>query len=185
MTLRADASRNRLRVLEAASRLFAERGAANVSMDEIAEAARVGKATIYRGFGDRAGLAVALLDEAERKLQERLIRGRPPLGPGATPSERARAFVRAYVVLLEEHSDLIVESQTASAGARYRGGAHTAWRDHLALLARTGRIDDKLTPDLILGALDGSLYQHLREDRGFSAARIASGVERLVRGAFG
>jgi len=46
-------------------------------------AAGVGKGTLIPRFGDRAGLAVALLDERERELQERILSGRPPLGPGA------------------------------------------------------------------------------------------------------
>ena len=48
---RADAARNRERVLCAARRLFAERGAGCVSMDEVAEAAGVSKGTIFRRFG--------------------------------------------------------------------------------------------------------------------------------------
>ena len=59
---RADARRNRLRVLEAADRLFTEHGVKNVSLDAIAAEAGVGKGTVFRRFGDRAGLAVALLD---------------------------------------------------------------------------------------------------------------------------
>jgi len=182
---RADALRNRERVLKVARRLFAEQGVSSVSMDEIAKAARVGKGTVYRSFGDRAGLAVALLDDAERELQERLIRGRPPLGPGAPPQERVRAFIRAYVALLERHLDLIVESQTASAGARFRIGAYHAWREHLGVLAREAGIDDPLLPDLLLAGLDGTLYQHLRRDRGLSARRIRGAVERLALNVFG
>jgi len=63
-------------VLEAAERLFAEQGVKNVSLDAIAAAAGVGKGTVFRRFGDRAGLAVALLDEREVEL--RLVRERPP-----------------------------------------------------------------------------------------------------------
>src|SRR6266571_458096 len=60
---RADAQRNRLKILDAAERLFAANGIANVSMDAVAKAAGVGKGTLFRRFGDRAGLAVALLGE--------------------------------------------------------------------------------------------------------------------------
>ena len=85
---RVDAARNRERILYAARRLFAERGAGCVSMDEIAEAAGVGKGTLFRRFGSRAALALAVLSEEEQDLQESLIRGTPPLGPGA-PAVRA------------------------------------------------------------------------------------------------
>ncbi|MGW3027080.1 helix-turn-helix domain-containing protein, partial [Streptomyces sp. NPDC001221] len=54
--LRADAARNRARLLEVAVRLAAERGIANVTMDDIALGAGVGKGTVFRRFGDRTGL---------------------------------------------------------------------------------------------------------------------------------
>ena len=55
---RADAARNRGKVLAAAERLFAERGPSRVSMDAVAAEAGVGKGTLFRRFGDRAGLAL-------------------------------------------------------------------------------------------------------------------------------
>lgn len=59
--LRADASRNRQRILEAARDVFAEQGA-DAPLDDIARRAGVGNATLYRRFPDRAALmrAVAL-----------------------------------------------------------------------------------------------------------------------------
>ena len=52
----------------------------------------VGKGTLFRRFGDRAGLARALLDESERRLQDGFLHGPPPLGPGAPPRARLKAF---------------------------------------------------------------------------------------------
>ena len=82
---RADAARNRARVLAAAERLFAERDGRELTMEQIAAAAGVGKATLYRRYPDVASIAQALLDEHERALQDALLRGPPPLGPGARP----------------------------------------------------------------------------------------------------
>jgi AcrR family transcriptional regulator len=65
-TLRRDAAANRKRVLDAARRLFAERGL-DASMDEIARAAGVGPATLYRRFATKEALLDAiLLDALER-----------------------------------------------------------------------------------------------------------------------
>ncbi|MER7134848.1 TetR/AcrR family transcriptional regulator, partial [Streptosporangium saharense] len=77
---RADAARNRARILEAAGRLFAAKGAPNVTMEDIAKAAGVGRGTLYRRYPDRAAIATAMLDEHEKALQRELIGGEPPLG---------------------------------------------------------------------------------------------------------
>jgi AcrR family transcriptional regulator len=60
--LRADASRNRERILEAARALFAERGL-EVTMDEIARRAGVGVGTAYRRFRHRDEIVVALFEQ--------------------------------------------------------------------------------------------------------------------------
>src|SRR5262245_47222458 len=70
---RADAARNRARVLAAAAELFGRLGVDSVSMDAVAAEAGVGKGTLFRRFGDKAGLAAALLDERERELQDAII----------------------------------------------------------------------------------------------------------------
>jgi len=57
--LRGDAERNRARVMEAASGVFAEEGL-SASMDDIARRAGLGKATIFRRFGDKNHLLAAL-----------------------------------------------------------------------------------------------------------------------------
>ncbi|MBO0818732.1 MAG: TetR/AcrR family transcriptional regulator, partial [Actinobacteria bacterium] len=151
---RSDAARNRRRVLDAAKRLFAERGIAAVTLDDVVAAAGVGKGTLFRRFGDKAGLAVALLDEQERELQAAILAGPPPLGPGAGPSARLAAFVRRYVSYVGENLDLVAMSQTASPGARLRTGSHQFWRQHCAFLLTSARVPDPgLRADLLLAAL--------------------------------
>ncbi|WP_189244688.1 TetR/AcrR family transcriptional regulator [Streptosporangium pseudovulgare] len=136
---RADAARNRAKVLAAAAKLFRDRGVDGVSMDAIAAEAGVGKGTLFRRFGDKSGLAVALLDERERELQAAILSGPAPLGPGAPAAERLAAFVDAYLEHLLGHLDLVRVSETASPGARYRIGAYRFWCHHAAILLAEAR----------------------------------------------
>lgn len=63
--------------MAAAAALFRERGVAGVSMDEVATAPG-GQGALFRRFGDKAGLASALLDAQERALQEAILFGPAP-----------------------------------------------------------------------------------------------------------
>ena len=65
--LRADAQRNRQRLLEAAHDLFAERGL-SVTLDDIARRAGVGVGTAYRRFGSRDELITALFEERMHEI---------------------------------------------------------------------------------------------------------------------
>jgi AcrR family transcriptional regulator len=71
--VRADAVRNRDRLLQAARELFAERGL-HVSMDDIAGHAGVGVGTAYRRFASRDDLIDALVDERVAEVEENIDR---------------------------------------------------------------------------------------------------------------
>src|ERR1700681_911104 len=69
---RSDAARHRQQVLEAAARLFAERGVQAVTMEEIAQAAGVGKGTLYRRYAGKGQLVLALMGACVGQLQDDL-----------------------------------------------------------------------------------------------------------------
>lgn len=159
---RADAVRNRALVLAAAERLFAERGATHVSMEDVAAAAGVGKGTLYRRYPDRSALAAAVLDEHERRLQEQLLAGPPPLGPGAAPAQRLAAFYSAMVDLLDAHLDLTLAAETGP--ARFSTGAYGFWTAHVRVLLREADRPDPadLLAEVLLAPLAAELYRRLR-----------------------
>lgn len=176
---RADAARNRLRILDAAAALVEERGIEHVSMDDVARAACVGTGTLYRRFGDRAGLALALLDEETRAFQDALIAGPPPLGPGAPAIERLRAFGEGYLDLLERHADLIAAgSPRGSEG----GGPLTLYATHLALLIRDAspQVDAEFAARALLAMLAPAQFVHMRRGLGWPAERLREGWDGVV-----
>lgn len=67
--LRADAARNRARVLDAAAAMFEQHGS-DASLEEIARSAGVGIGTVYRHFPDRQSLMVALYRERLEALND-------------------------------------------------------------------------------------------------------------------
>lgn len=182
---RADAARNRVRILDAAERLFREHGVADVSMDQIAQAASVGKGTLFRRFGDKAGLAVALLDSRERELQAAILSGPPPLGPGAPAAERLLAFVSAYAEFLDAHLDLVHLSETAQPGARYRIGAYRLWHQHVRLLIAEARPDTDAVylAHALLAPLAADHRMALRDE--IDTHRLRAGITALARSIVG
>jgi AcrR family transcriptional regulator len=81
-------------LLEVATRLFAERGFAEVGVREIARAARVTPGMIAYYFGDKLGLSLAILDSVFERLLSEVAAIAAETPRGVEPVE---AFIHAYV----------------------------------------------------------------------------------------
>jgi AcrR family transcriptional regulator len=181
---RADAARNRARVLAAAGRIVARCGIDGLTMDAVAAEAGVGKGTVFRRVGDRANLARALVSERERGFQDALLRGPPPLGPGAPPVERLVAFGHGLLALLDEHAELILAAERGPVGTgRLRSRPYALYRTHLAVLLREADagLDVDVLADVLLAASSAELFTELRRGRGLPLARVQAAWEQLVR----
>jgi AcrR family transcriptional regulator len=89
---RADAERNRDRLMAVAKETFAERGG-DVTLDEIARGAGVGIGTLYRHFPTRDAMLQAVYRHEVEQLAEAAIR----LLESAKPLEALRAWLRLFV----------------------------------------------------------------------------------------
>jgi AcrR family transcriptional regulator len=178
---RADAARNRRLLLVTAREIIAEQGAAQLTMDGLAERAGLGKGTVFRRFGTRAGIFAALLDDDERAFQEQVLAGPPPLGPGAPPLDRLIAYGRARIDFLIGHRQI---ARAALDGReQVPAGSQTPMsREHIRVLLGEMSLgaDLDILATQLTAALDGPLLLYLSSAILTQAAPQVS--ERLGRG---
>ncbi|PZS10263.1 MAG: TetR family transcriptional regulator [Acidimicrobiales bacterium] len=179
---RSDAARNRQALLAVAQTIVASSGVAALSMDGLAAQAGVGVGTVYRRFKDRAGLAYALLDHGERRFQEEFLFGSPPLGPGAPPIARIRAFLHAYIDRLDTQAELHLFAECHAPTARFRSGAYQTHRAHLALLLTQARpdISANYLADALLALLGAGLFLHQRRELHLTTNQMKAGLDQLL-----
>jgi AcrR family transcriptional regulator len=178
---RGDAARNRALLLDAARRLVAARGADAVTMDDVAAAAGVGKGTLFRRFGSRAGLMMVLLDEDERAAQQAFLFGPPPLGPGAPPLERLVAFGRQRIGFVHTHHALL---SAANRDPQSRFNAPSmVQRTHVRVLLRDAHTtgDLEVQTDALLSLLDADYIEHQLREGGHTLATLGDAWESLAR----
>ena len=184
---RADARRNRERILCAVARLVDEHGIDAVSMDDVAAEAGVGKGTLYRRFGDRWSLLRALIEEPERDFQDAVIRGEPPLGPGAPPEDRLLAFGAGLLSLLDGHARFILAGDKVITG-RYGHPVYSFYRLHVAFLLREILGDGTRTEylvDALLAPLAPEPFIYQREALGLSLEEMTAGWQALAEAVIG
>jgi hypothetical protein len=133
-----------------------------------------------RRFGDRAGLARALLDASERRLQDGFLHGPPPLGPGAPPRARLKAFAGARFDQLERHADLIAAAEAG--GARFVAEPYCVHRLHVGVLVHEADpgADAEILADVLLAPLSAESFDHWRGLREMPRARMEAGYRTLV-----
>jgi AcrR family transcriptional regulator len=164
---RADAARNRRAILAATERLLATHRPQDISMEQVAAAAGVGKGTVFHRFGNRMGLMYALMVERAQALEEAVTAGPPPLGEGAPDRERLLAFLDAIVEVVSRNKSLMAELAYSAAalapaaaditGERDKHPVYRFWHGHISGLIAAQRpdADADMVAHLLLGSLHG------------------------------
>lgn len=177
---RRDAARNRELLLVEAARLVDRCGAHRVTMEAVAEAAGVGKGTVFRRFESRAGLMGAVLNRSETAWQQDVLAGPPPLGPGAPPLERLLAFGRSRLELNLRHAELI--SAAGRSGARsYAAYSFTAMHVRYLLAQLDVRGDLPIIATALLSPLEPVVLEQQVRVEQVDQSRIVAGWEDVVR----
>lgn len=178
---RADAARNRKLLLAAAKTLIDNHGAAAVTMEAVAKEAGVGKGTVFRRFGNRTGLMLALLDHTETELQSAFLTGPPPMGPDAPPLDRLIAYGRARLAMTSAHLDILLEAESSDDVM-----SHPVWMvsaRHVQLLLRQLGLGPRV--DVAAVAVQAPLLAtsvaHMQNVIGLDITTIGDQWEDLVR----
>jgi AcrR family transcriptional regulator len=188
---RADAVRNRRAILAATEELLAVHRPRDISIEQVALAAGVGKGTVFHRFGSRMGLMTALMIERAQALTEAVTSGPPPLGPGAPDRERLLAFLDAVIEVVGRNKSLLAElafsgpAEPAPAGQDGHQDDHPVyrfWHGHISALIAAQRpdVDAEMIAHVLLGALHSEpILDCLATD---GPARAAAAVRALARG---
>jgi len=183
---RADAARNRRAILAAAEDLLRRHEPGQVTIEQVAAAAGVSKATVFHRFASRTGLMRALMEERARELRDAVTSGPPPLGPGAPPGERLAAFLDAVIALASRNAGLLTAHEHAlatrkdTAGAREANPVYLFWHDHASALIAQGlpSLDADLLAHVLLGSLHTDAVARLVRDG--QAGRVQAGMRALA-----
>jgi AcrR family transcriptional regulator len=187
----AQAQATRLAIIDAASRLFAERGYASTSIDAVAEAAGVGRATVFTSVGGKAALLKAAYDVAIVGDDEPVPLPERPWARPVRDEPDPRRMLDLYAGMVTEvcrrvasiydalraaaHVDDEVRSLFEAIQAERHGGAANV----IAMVkAKGGDLRDDLTADeaadLVWTLVDPGLYHQLVLQRGWQPDRYRS-----------
>lgn len=190
---RRDAAANRARILQVAEELFEEHGVPAVNMADIAEAAGVGKGTLYRNFANKGDLCLTLLDTQMREFQDnRLHEMRLQAQAGEPFLQQLGHFLEALVSFSDTHLPLLCEVQQVSEALDERDTQRPHFWQYMTVhgLLRNAVLAGELPDDLdtayvaeaLLAPLAPHTFRFQRNVMDFNLPRIAAGLRSILDG---
>lgn len=178
--MRADALKNRERILDAAEAVFFEQGAA-APLQQIARRAGVGQGTLYRHFPEREAVILALFERRVRMLQE--LPGESEIGP------RTLEHYLTAMLEVQERTPGLVSAILASQRygeqlARLREQVGDILEKPIAVAKAHGLLHPDITPDDMLtvwAMYEGVTATFTEADYAERAARARQLIVRALR----
>lgn len=183
-----DAGEQRRQICDAARQVFAQRGVAGTGLVHVADAAGMGRSSLYHYYPDKPSL---VRDLAKRVLDEELelfvdvLRGEGP------PIRRIEHLVRALVALFDEYAATFrMAFDLRLRDARHLEPFFRRIRAELAAVIEEGRrsggfdpaLDAQLTAATLIGAIDGLVFQHFADPTALTPLdALADEVARICR----
>ena len=175
-------------ILEAAAQVFRKKGFHGASMQDIAEAVSLQKASLYHHVSSKQEILLALLDRALELLLERIS----AISIQAIPADKKlREMIRAYLQILTQNTDLSAvllfehRSLERKQHARHvpnRDKFEALWRDVLAegVAAKVFKCNDPaLAARAVLGIMNWTLTWY-RPDGSLAIEQIANQYSNLL-----
>ena len=197
----AQVAATRLKVIEAAERLFTEHGYPATTIEAIAEAADTPLPTLYRLFGSKRALLAAVLDTAFGGDDQPIAFGDRPAVHAARaepdPAKMVDTFARIVAEFMQRSSAILhvlataaqVDPDAAELLAQIRRQRHTGQSRIVMALESTGTLDPDLdtseAADIVYALLSPDVHRILTLERGWPADRyqhwIARSLSTLLR----
>ena len=186
-SLRAEtALETRQRILEVTREGFARLPIENAGLEEVAKRARVARSTIYKIFGTRQGLMIALAEDLLRRVGfdqlGRAFRNPDPLAALETSlRESARLYSEEHAVARAIVTLAAIDADVAYAAARFEYGRKEGMAELARRLNAAGQLRDDVTEaeaaDVLWVVTSLATFSQLYQDRGLSVSDTA---DRLI-----
>jgi AcrR family transcriptional regulator len=185
-SLESRRAEQRNRLLMAAMQVFALKGYANATVEDIVKRARVSRRSYYENFSDLSDALLQVFDMAINDLLravEEALRGK------SDPLERYDAGIRAYLSLVQQHADLarVIHREIRSAGPKHALRYELALTRFVALMSEgqteayarglISRAPDEMTLYALVAGLEAVAMRYI--ERG-EEARIMDAAPVLI-----
>ncbi len=176
---RADAQRNRERILEVAKLAFTERGA-EASLDDIARQAAVGPGTLYRHFPTRE----ALIEEVYRSSVEKLAAAQQQFAASLPPLQALRSWMLLFIDHVAAKLLIVPAMDTVPGGSMRliegtRNVIHSTFMTAVQLAIDSGELRSDTVPGDFVRAMIGVFHTTALPGWEESARRL---VDILIAG---
>jgi AcrR family transcriptional regulator len=159
-----DRDKRRRKIVDAASRLFADHGFSDCDMGRIARKLKLAKGTLYLYFSSKQELFFACVDDGMMRMQAAVREASESV---EDPFERLAAAMRAYLEFFLQHPQYVelmlqeranFRQRKAASYFEHRDAARVSWRAFYQKLIQEGRLRSDLKVESILDTLGHLVY---------------------------
>jgi AcrR family transcriptional regulator len=154
-------------------------------MDDIAAAAGVGKGTLFRRFGDRAGLIGAVIASRLEPLQQAVREAQD--AAESSPRQRVMDLLDASLSFKIENRHLMSAAEDAGLSSPYEAEHYGWWHETLrvGLDQVPGVHDADFTAHALLAAIRADLVAHLIDDLKVAPKGLRSSLAAYIDNVLG